>query len=368
MAHQVPVIVITGGSCAGKTSILAHLKAHFERLGYQVIIVEEAATALIGEGRGPAVVGMEEFQRLVLAKTVAQEEAAKAEACRYDNPIIFVDRGVMDGAAYVEPGAMQRIWKEFGHNLIQLRDERYAGVLHLVSVAIGLPHLFSNATNAARYETLEEAIALDSRTLAAWVGTPHLAYIDNGTDFTGKVARAISWAEYFVSGEEHEHKYRLTMQFDPDLLPSHAQCIDIRQSYVRLPSTPKNHRVRARGQNGIFAYTRTMKQNFGPMSCSEDELSISEQEYATLRHLHGIPSHAEVMKQRWCFVENGLYWELDTFRDLPDLLLLEVEVPRPDWPVKLPSWIVGRALEVTGDKAYLNKAIAEEIGRQRSAA
>jgi CYTH domain-containing protein/predicted ATPase len=370
MTDDIKVIVITGGPNAGKTTILARLRAEFEALDYTVEIVPEAATQLIEEGYGPAVVGINRFQRFVLERCILQEEEAKAKLRDVEGKkVIFADRGVMDGVAYVEPGIMETLWEEFGYHLIEMRDLRYAGVIHLVTTAIGLPpHLFSNATNPSRYEkSAEEAAAKDNRTRDAWVGCPHLGYVDNSTGFEEKIERALEWARYFLGEQEHERKFKLLVPFERSMLPDHAQPIDIRQSYVRLPNTPKAHRIRARGQNGKDIHLKTMKSNGSGMSCAEDEKLISEAQYWQHLSAFNVPEFAEIVKTRWCFVANGFYWELDIFRDWKDELL-EVELPSPSWQASLPSFLEGKVTEVTGLPQYMNKYISREIALERRAA
>ena len=46
-------------------------------------------------------------------------------------------------------------------------------MFHLVTAAIGAESYYENNTNSARYETLEEARAVDGKLMEAWVGHPH---------------------------------------------------------------------------------------------------------------------------------------------------------------------------------------------------
>lgn len=368
--EEAPVIVITGGPNGGKTTILARLREEFEALGYVVEIVPEAATQLINGGQGPAVVGMEHFQRLVLAMCIEQEEAAKAKLADVEGKkVIFADRGVMDGAAYVDPHIMEAIWEEFGYHVVELRDQRYKGVIHLVSTAIGLPHLFSNETNEARYEkTPEEAEMKDNRTRDAWIGTPHFAYVDNSTSFETKIGRALTWARSLLDEVEHERRFKLLIPFERSLLPAHAQRIEIRQSYVRIENAPKDHRIRARGQHGKNIHLLTLKSGGSGMSCAEKEKAILESKYEDLQSTCLAPDSEEVVKGRWCFVENGYYWELDIFRDWSEDIIIEVELPDPSWDVTLPSWMEGNVIEITGDPAYNNRSISGKIAALKRAA
>lgn len=79
----------------------------------------------------------------------------------------------MDGSAYCEKKIWQALLDETGWNTVQLRDRRYEAVFHLVTAAIGAEEYYENNTNSARYETLEEARAVDRKLMEAWVGHPH---------------------------------------------------------------------------------------------------------------------------------------------------------------------------------------------------
>lgn len=364
-----PVIALTGGPCGGKDGVCEYLVKYFTAQGYTVEVIPETATDLIAQGATPWGLGNEEFQRRVLLEQLSREETAQAKM--RDIPgkkVIFANRGAMDGLAYIEHEKMRKIWGELGHHAVSLRDVRYTGVIHLVSTAIGLPHLFSCANNASRYEkSAEEAAAVDYRTRDAWVGCPHFAYVDNSTDFAGKVARVLVWAQYFLGTIEREKKWRLLVPFSSTQLPRHAQCIDIRQSYIRIAGKPKHSRIRMRGQENQFLHTHTLKQGIDRESCDEVEEHISAIEYAHLHGTYNVPEFQEVVKSRWCFVENGHYWELDVFRDWDDDVLLEGEFPHPGWEFNLPSFYVGKVEEVTGRAEYMNKAIARKIAARKAA-
>ncbi|MBI3638123.1 ATP-binding protein [Candidatus Wolfebacteria bacterium] len=86
--------VITGGPCAGKTTLLTAIKEK----GYEV--VDEAARLIIEteikKGRTLADIRKNEFlfQQLVLRKKVAVEKELPK------NKIVFLDRGIPDSVAY----------------------------------------------------------------------------------------------------------------------------------------------------------------------------------------------------------------------------------------------------------------------------
>ena len=181
-------IALTGGPCAGKSSAMEYLKKEFEKFGYKVIIMPEAATQIINEGMKP---GTKNFQLEVFKRQLELEEAANSEAMEYNRVIVFYDRSLYDQLAYVD----EEIFKEFCDELkISKIDSRYNGIIHLVSAAIGTT-AYTTSNNAARQETREEAIELEEKTLKA---TKHyrgmIEIVDNSTDFNGKLKRVFEAA------------------------------------------------------------------------------------------------------------------------------------------------------------------------------
>ena len=61
--NNITKIVLTGGSCAGKTECLNPLKEHFSQRGYSVYIVNEMATELILGGINPGKIGGKTISR-----------------------------------------------------------------------------------------------------------------------------------------------------------------------------------------------------------------------------------------------------------------------------------------------------------------
>lgn len=93
--------------------------------------------------------------------------------------VILIDRGLMDGSAYVEKSQWKGLMDELGVTAVQLRDQRYDAVLHLVTAADGAEKFYDSATNEARYETIEEAREKDVRLREAYMSHPKWYLIDN---------------------------------------------------------------------------------------------------------------------------------------------------------------------------------------------
>ena len=107
------------------------------------------------------------------------EDVFTAIALNSECPCVVVcDRGVMDGSAYTTQQLWHAILDETGWTTIQLRDKRYDAIVHLVTAADGAEDFYC-LDNKARYESADEARALDKKLIEAWTGHPHHFIIEN---------------------------------------------------------------------------------------------------------------------------------------------------------------------------------------------
>lgn len=89
--------------------------------------------------------------------------------------IILIDRGVMDGQAYVNEDVWQAILDETGWSTIQLRDKRYEAVVHMMTAAEGAAEFYIGDNTAS----IEQAREIDRRLIEAWVGHPQFNIVKN---------------------------------------------------------------------------------------------------------------------------------------------------------------------------------------------
>ena len=66
--------------------------------------------------------------------------------------VILCDRGVMDCKAYMDEEDWQAVLDEYQWKLSEIRDNRYDGVIHMVTAAEGAEEYYSLENNKARYE------------------------------------------------------------------------------------------------------------------------------------------------------------------------------------------------------------------------
>ena len=349
MENAIPVFVLTGGPCAGKTTALCFLEEKLRALGYAVFIVPEMATEMTMAGirRGDGQFTNEEFQELLVRRVLETERFYHSAARRlaHAKKLMLCDRGIMDGLAYIDEASFKALCAGRGMSLVGARDERYDAVFHLRSAAIGAEAFYSHATNVTRRETLEEAREKDAATIAAWIGHPHLRVIDNSTDFAGKLKRLLGEICATLGipvPMEIERKFRVAESFDPRTIPVPCREVEIEQVYLPTAAPDEGLRIRKRGQDGAYVFYHTHKKRVpdkGAFHSVETERHISEHDY-TMLFLARDTARRVIRKKRYCFVWKEQYFELDVFVEPANIFpVLEVEITEKGTAVSLPEFI-----------------------------
>ncbi len=359
---EITKIVITGGPCGGKTTALSWIQNHFVSKGYTVLFVPETATELISGGVAPWTCGTNlEYQicqcRLQLAKEQIFEDAART--MHKDRVLIVCDRGFMDNRAYMNDEEFAQVLSHLNLNEIWARDH-YDAVFHLVTAADGAEDAYTTANNAARYESVEQAIAVDRKLIASWTGHPHLRVIDNSSGFYEKMKRLIGEIDSFL-GEpvpyEIERKFLISY---PDLqwLENNPHChkVEIVQTYL-TSNEGEERRVRQRGERGNFIYFETTKRHLNPRKRIEIERRLSEEEYLS-RLQEADKERHPLRKTRYCLTYDNQYFEIDIYPFWNDRATAEIELRDEETPIRFPKEL-HILREVTGDPEYKNANLAK---------
>lgn len=150
--------------------------------GDRIIVVNEVATALFNSGFPPPPNPVTQrwqdlFQAAVICGQYRLEaralELAEEQGCR----LVVCDRGLMDGAGYLEGGV-----EEFCQRFQVIETEallRYEMVLHLESLATLNPELFVKLlkTNPHRFESPELAQKREWAIRQAWANHPNRVHL-----------------------------------------------------------------------------------------------------------------------------------------------------------------------------------------------
>lgn len=146
-----------------------------------------------------------------------------------------------------------------GWNSVELRDNRYNQIIHMVSAANGAEEFYSTEEHACRSEGVELARELDYKAAAAWVGHPYFDVIDNSQDFETKICRMIECVCQKLGidiGDRLRASSRKVKFLVKDPLPPDSefppfQDFDVVHNYLQSNNPKMQARLRKRGQKGI---------------------------------------------------------------------------------------------------------------------
>ena len=149
-------IVLTGGPCAGKTSVMEYVREKIGALGYKVILVPETATEMKCGGVTPWECAPGVFQRSRLELQMKKEEIFEraARSMSDDKVLIVCDRGALDTRCYTTKEQFAAFAREIGSSEVMLRDS-YGAVFHLESAAKGARGSYVTGEGTVRTESAE---------------------------------------------------------------------------------------------------------------------------------------------------------------------------------------------------------------------
>lgn len=181
-------IVLTGGPCAGKSTIAELISRAFRD---QLIVVPESASLLFRGGfpRWPDVESRAALQRAIF-QVQAQAEISYEQ--HFPDHALLLDRGTVDGAAYW-PHGPQDFFAEM-RTTEEAELGRYDEVIYLESAGqtdYGVHRL----RNPTRTEEWDEARGLDERTRAIWAKHPSVHVVANCTAFSDKIFTVLKLVE-----------------------------------------------------------------------------------------------------------------------------------------------------------------------------
>lgn len=200
MEKRIFKIAVTGGPCAGKTTLLDKIRREATNISnVKVFFAKEAATLIKHCGINFMDAGGDStFQELIIEQQVLAEDRAFRVANRYSEShpdtkvIIICDRGIMDGEAYFDsPSDFAKILLRYSLTK-EIVYARYDAVICLRSAAIGAREFYTTMDGTPRDESIDEAAMLDKKVCAAWKGHEKYTEIDNSFKFYEKLDKAIS--------------------------------------------------------------------------------------------------------------------------------------------------------------------------------
>ena len=185
-------IVLTGGPGSGKTKTIESLKERFFEKknvfrfkGFRCLFIPETASELILGGVAPTTCNsVKSFQSILFDLQVQKEKAFDEAVSKIDDEkfIIFYDRGLVDGGAYLSDEEFIDLLKEKGTD-VETIYSRYDAVISLETHE----DYYSTNNNEARTETPEEAKRTNERTAFLWSGHENYLFVPAKEKFSEKV-------------------------------------------------------------------------------------------------------------------------------------------------------------------------------------
>ena len=375
-------IVITGGPCSGKTTMIPEIADRLRERGFRVYTAPEAAALAFGAGVTKDFDKLTTHQKLryfrAMASYVMDHEDKFLEfANTGDIPtVIICNRGVVDLQKYMEHSTWQALLDECGWNAVELRDKRYDGVIHLVTAADGAESVYTEKFKSKYELNVNQAIEVDKKLRASWCGHPQFYVVDNRKEFIEKKQKAFDAVarilgiqteapKFFSKHLLKKTKSELPAPFLPPELSIEMFTID--DTFLESNKPNVEVKVRKRGQNGSYFYqlyttTYPRDADIGKEDWQNDgnevKKQISPQEYLTLLATKD-KQRDTLQKVRKSFFWKGHYIFIDTFLNCNggfSLLFCDKALTMSD--LKLPSTItVDR--EVSQDKEYSSYNLAK---------
>ena len=171
--------MLTGGPGGGKTTAADLFR---REIGEQVVIVPESATLLFSGGfpRCAEPSGIFAAQRAIYH---VQRNLEDVQSALYPERILLCDRGTVDGGAYW-PGRPHEFFAALGTTLDH-ELARYDGVIFFESAAVG--GMGIEGGNPVRHESLQQAVALDTKLRRLWSRHPRFVLVRHNASFLAKI-------------------------------------------------------------------------------------------------------------------------------------------------------------------------------------
>lgn len=185
--------------------------------------------------------------------------------------------------------------------------------------------------------------------LKSWTGHPHLRAFKT-------LENAQKEISFMKENIECEKKFLIKIPDFNKLSEYHPFKAEIEQVY--LLNLHGTHRIRKRKCGDFIQYFETLKVRISNEKCREYEDVIDENRYNDLLKNADLNKNP-IIKDRYCFVYNYQYFELDKYTFWDDKATLELELHSEDESYELPPEIEV-IKDVTNDKRYKNNYLASK--------
>lgn len=370
-------IVLTGGPCSGKSSILALIRDRLSKRGMQVLTVPEYATHFFANSDGFQVdwVGTqkeEALQDILLRFQVTQENMFHDFASLNSKPaVLLLDRAVMDQKVFV---SSDKIWESALKDSSVTEEQllaRYDLVMHLGTCAKGGDYQWGpGSNNPGRYHNPEEAAKLDDTCAQVYDKHKQFRMVPHCGKFEDKVEHVMKYLEEALGQDGLAGKrQRLNVSLSnevPDHVLAACQSFVITTTFLEQQlqlSVRRRRRVSVdewlSGLKGDTVQDKTAPHGHSDQTF-EQRRSIAHESFLARRVLTEAEYKTEVQLAKSTGIDKhvlsfqvgaGLHYELLYFQGKNDVLLLDLPVD-----ADLPAWLLR-----SGDEAEMRPQPAGKV-------
>ena len=233
---MVKKVVLTGGPCTGKTTVLRSIKDYYTRNGFRVIVVSETATELINDGIKcfgiDKLVDVVDYQEMVLKLQLQKEDIVDTVVSLHENEDILVvfDRGTLDGEAYINEAQFANVMKRVNPDLT---SDNLLARYDMVLVLIGDKSFYTLETNAARKESAEEALDIGKKTLMSWIEHDNLKLVFPKETMEEKTNEVLDDIRKVFEQRENNRSYIVNLEnSNLDVILSNARIRDYEEGEI----------------------------------------------------------------------------------------------------------------------------------------
>lgn len=186
-------ILITGGACAGKTSVLNTICNYLKDNNYEFQIFEEVPTKLISQGITSEKIGKIEFVELIIKNQIANERNCQGKE------IIIFDGSPIDSMKFITREEFEEFARKYNTSFNKIING-YDGIIFLETVAKKFPELYSNENNKARLTDVEAAVARNDKLFNIYSNNSKVYLIKPDKDIEVKKKKIIEVVESIIKG------------------------------------------------------------------------------------------------------------------------------------------------------------------------
>jgi predicted ATPase len=184
-------IALTGGPGGGKTTAADLFR---RELGEAVVVVPESATILFAGGF-PRSEQVDAGRAVQTAIFHVQRNLEDIQSSLYPDRVLLCDRGTIDGAAYWPDGDGD-FFETMGTSF-EVELARYDAVVFFETAAVA-GHSIEGG-NPVRSESLDQAVAIDTRLRQLWKRHPGFDLVPHSPSFLHKITAGLALLQGIVT-------------------------------------------------------------------------------------------------------------------------------------------------------------------------